>query len=141
MSQLEEIEVGWEWMKQTPLVAGLKAGNMVVLSGCVALDSNGRVVGEGDLGAQTRKCFENIRDALVRAGAGLSDVIKLTTYFTVDITDATVRKIYWDVRSEFFGAHRPASTGVQVASLIYPSLLLEIEAMAVIADAGSRRLE
>ena len=125
-------------MKQTPLVAGLKVGNMVVLSGCVALDSNGRVVGEGDLAAQTRKCFENIQESLVRAGASLSDVVKLTTYFTVDIADAAVRKTYWDVRSDFFGAHRPASTGVQVARLIYPSLLLEIEAVAIIADPSSR---
>src|SRR5262245_53526783 len=100
--------------KHTPLIQGVKVGNVVYLSGKVALDDSGNVVGRGDLVAQTRKCFENIRDALAVAGASLTDLVKLTTYFTVDITDPAVTQAYWNVREEFLGSHRPASTGLRV---------------------------
>jgi enamine deaminase RidA (YjgF/YER057c/UK114 family) len=135
MSHIQEIDVGWAWARGTPLVPAVKVGNVVYLSGQVALDHSGTVVGEGNLRVQTRKCFENIQDVLARVGGHLTDVVRLTTYFTIDITDAAARKIYWDVRNEFFGVHKPASTGIQVEMLIYPTLLLEIEAIAVLPDA------
>ncbi len=116
----------------TPLTQGVKVGNFIYLSGKVALDDRGHVVGPGDLVVQTRKCFESIRDVLAVAGASLTDLVKLTTYFTVDITDPAVTRAYWNVREEFLGSHKPASTGLRVHSLIHPELLLEIDAVAVL---------
>jgi enamine deaminase RidA (YjgF/YER057c/UK114 family) len=72
-----------------------------------------------------------MRELLDLAGAGFKDVVQLTTYFTIDITDSSVRRAYWQVRQEFFGSHKPTSTGMQIRALLYPSLLLEVAAIAV----------
>src|SRR5690349_20018618 len=110
MSHISQLEPRFSWDDDTPLTQGVKVGNHIYLSGQVALDSNGDVVGKGDLVAQTRKCFENIRDLLNLAGGSLNDLVKLTTYFTVDISDPTITRAYWNVRQQFLGAHKPAST-------------------------------
>jgi 2-iminobutanoate/2-iminopropanoate deaminase len=132
MVHISQLEPRFSWDDNTPLTQGVKVGNHVYLSGQVALDSNGSVVGKGDLVAQTRKCFENISALLNLAGGSLTDLVKLTTYFTVDISDPGVTRAYWNVREEFLGSHKPASTGVRVQSLIYPELMLEIDAIAVL---------
>ncbi|MNO06943.1 hypothetical protein D3C81_2289360 [compost metagenome] len=61
----------------------------------------------------------------------MSDIVKLTTYFACPLT-SDVTKAYWGVRKHYFGDYRPASTGVEVSALIFPSLLIEIEAEAVV---------
>jgi enamine deaminase RidA (YjgF/YER057c/UK114 family) len=132
MAHITQLDPKVAWDDSTPLTQGVKVGNLIYLSGQVALDSEGNVVGKGDLVAQTRKCFENIRDVLQLAGASLSDLVKLTTYFTVDIADPAVTRAYWNVREQFLGSHKPASTGLRVNSLIDPELLLEIDAVAVL---------
>jgi enamine deaminase RidA (YjgF/YER057c/UK114 family) len=132
MAHITQLDPKVAWDDSTPLTQGVKVGNLIYLSGQVALDGEGNVVGKGDLVAQTRKCFENIRDVLQLAGASLSDLVKLTTYFTVDIGNPAVTRAYWNVREEFLGSHKPASTGLRVHSLIYPELLLEIDAVAVL---------
>lgn len=132
MAHIKQLEPQFSWDDNTPLTQGVKIGNLIYLSGQVALDKEGNVVGKGDLVAQTRKCFENIRDVLRLAGASLSDLVKLTTYFTVDIADPVITRAYWNVREDFLGSHKPASTGLRVQSLIYPELLLEIDAVAIL---------
>jgi enamine deaminase RidA (YjgF/YER057c/UK114 family) len=132
MAHITQLEPHFSWDDNTPLTQGVKVGNFIYLSGQVALDSNGDVVGKGDLVAQTRKCFESIRELLRLAGGSLTDLVKLTTYFTVDIGDPAVTRAYWSVREEFLGSHKPASTGVRVQSLIHPELLLEIDAIAIV---------
>jgi 2-iminobutanoate/2-iminopropanoate deaminase len=134
MNHITEIVVKTPRYEGTPMTQGVKVGNFIYLSGKTALDENGNVVGPGDLVAQTRKCFESIRDVLALAGASLTDIVKLTTYFTVDITDPSVTRAYWGVRQEFLGPHKPASTGLRVHSLIKPELLLEIDAVAVLPE-------
>jgi 2-iminobutanoate/2-iminopropanoate deaminase len=135
MAKISQLGANLARHQGTPLSQGVTVGSFIYLSGKVAIDENGKVVGPGDLVAQTRKCFENIRDSLALAGASLTDLVKLTTYFTVDITDPGVTKAYWRVREEFLGSHKPASTGVRVHSLIRPDLLLEIDAVAVLPGA------
>ncbi|MBW7836062.1 MAG: RidA family protein [Sphingomonadales bacterium] len=130
MSDINFIDPGWQWDAEFPLSQGLRVGDVVILSGQCAIDGEGKVVGAGDLRAQTRKIFENIQEILDKAGASFTDIVKLTTFFTVDITDFEAVKGYFDVRREFFGAHKPASTGVQVTALVYPELMLEVEATA-----------
>jgi reactive intermediate/imine deaminase len=105
------------------------SGKLVVVSGQVAFDAEGRVVGPGDAEAQTRQVFANLRTALAAAGAGLENIVKLTVYLT-DIGDlAAVRR----VRNEVFDpAAPPASTLVAVAALVDPALRVEIEALAVV---------
>jgi reactive intermediate/imine deaminase len=105
------------------------SGKLVAVSGQVAFDADGRVVGPGDAEAQTRQVFANLQTALAAAGASLENIVKLTVYLT-DIGDlAAVRR----VRNEVFDpAAPPASTLVAVAALVDPALRVEIEALAVV---------
>lgn len=114
-------------------VAVASAGRTVYVSGQIALDSTGRVVGAGDLRAQVVQAYENLKAALAAADAGFADVIKLTT-FVVGLTPERAQVVR-DVRAEYLPhGHKPASTMVGVASLVDPSLLVEVEAIAVLAD-------
>jgi reactive intermediate/imine deaminase len=103
----------------------VRFGDLLFISGLVGVDADGRVVGEGDAARQTRQIFENMARVLNAAGAGFGDVLKVTVYLK-NIDD---RPRINPVRQEFFGAARPASTLVEVSSLIHPDLLVEIEAV------------
>jgi enamine deaminase RidA (YjgF/YER057c/UK114 family) len=105
------------------------SGRLIAISGQVALDEHGALVGEGDPEAQARQVFENLRRCLAAAGASFSDVIKLTYY----VTDVAHLPAIRAVRTDFAGTDPlPASTAVQVAALFRPELLMEIEAFALI---------
>jgi 2-iminobutanoate/2-iminopropanoate deaminase len=106
----------------------VRAGNLLFISGCVSLDADGKVVGEGDVVAQARQVFANIRLVLAAAGATFADVVKVTTFLT-NIDD---RARINPVRQEFFGVARPASTLVEVSALVLPEFLIEVEAVAVL---------
>jgi 2-iminobutanoate/2-iminopropanoate deaminase len=106
----------------------VRAGNLLFVSGCVALDEHGNLVGEGDVVAQTRQVFANIGLVLEAAGATFADIVKVTT-FLMDIDD---RARINPVRQEFFGDARPASTLVEVSALVLPEFLIEVEAVAVV---------
>ncbi len=112
-------------------VLAVRGGKLVFVSGQVPTDEKGDLVGKGDLKAQTTKVFENLRTALLGAGAGLGDIVKLTTYvvnYRVEMLP-TLR----DVRSAFLGDIAvPASTLVGVQALARPEYLIEIEAIAVV---------
>ncbi|MCD6675207.1 MAG: RidA family protein [Burkholderiaceae bacterium] len=123
----------WDWEKDMPPAPGIRAGNTVYLSGQIALGSDGMLVGVGNLTAQARQCFENIRAILARSGGTMGDIVKMTTYFTGKL-NADVAREYWVVRREVFGNYRPASTGVQVQALLLPECLIEIEVIAVLAQ-------
>ena len=103
-------------------------GRLIAISGQVALDETGRLVGPGDPEAQARQVFENLRRCLAAADATFVDVVKLTVYVTDLATMTAVRA----VRDEYVDTTRPpASSAVQVAGLVLPELLLEIDALAV----------
>ena len=106
----------------------VRAGNLLFVSGCVSVDAEGNVVGVGDVVAQARQVFANIRLCLAAAGATFADVVKVTTFLT-DIAD---RARINPVRQEFFGDARPASTLVEVSALVLPEFLIEVEAVAVV---------
>jgi reactive intermediate/imine deaminase len=129
MPEKHVIDPGWKWDANFPLSQGLKVGNLLFLSGQVAVDSDGNIVGKGDLKAQTRQVFENIKTILEKAGASFDNVVKMTTYFTTDIRHY---EDYFAVRREYFKGVNPASTGVQVAALAFEGLLLEVEVIAVL---------
>ncbi|HEX3453793.1 MAG TPA: RidA family protein [Gaiellaceae bacterium] len=106
----------------------VQAGDLLFISGCVALDADGKVVGENDVVAQARQVFENIGLCLAAAGASFEDVVKVTTF----LTDVRDRGRINPVRQEFFGDARPASTLVEVSALVIPEFLIEVEAVAVV---------
>jgi enamine deaminase RidA (YjgF/YER057c/UK114 family) len=98
------------------------------VSGQVALDEKGEVVGVGDPLAQARQVFRNLGRCLAAAGADFGDVVKLT-YFVTDIAHLPAVRI---ARDEVIDIERPpASTAVQVAALFRPELALEVEALAL----------
>jgi len=108
-------------------------GPFVFVSGCIALDEQGHVVGPGDIAAQTRRSMENLQVCLEAAGATLQDVVKITNY----VLDAREYPKIAPVRSEFLKEPFPASTMVEVKGLIFPGLLIEVEAIAVVGAGTS----
>jgi reactive intermediate/imine deaminase len=105
-------------------------GRTIYVSGQVPLDRAGALVGAGDLAAQTRQVFENIKAALAAAGATFGDVVKLT-YF---VTDASQVQVVRDVRDTFIDRARPpASTLVEVRRLVRQEFQIEIDAIAQVA--------
>ena len=107
------------------------AGRTLYVSGLVATNEAGEVVGAGDVVEQTRQIFRNLKAILDAAGAKPADVAKVTIY----MRDVAQRPLINPIRQEFFGPHRPASTLVEISRLVRDDLLLEIEAVAQLPDA------
>lgn len=106
-------------------------GRFVAISGQLPLNEHGTLVGANDPAAQARQVFENLRRCLSAAGAGFEDVVKLT-YFVTDMTHLPAIR---EARAAHIPADRlPASSAVQVAALVAPEFLMEIEAYAVLPD-------
>src|SRR3954447_23054177 len=109
----------------------LGRGRFVALSGQVALDEDGKLVGEGDAAAQARQVFENLRRCLTAAGATFDHVVKLT-YFVTDMAHLPALRA---ARAEHIPDDRlPAASAVQVAALVRPEFLMEVEAFAVVGE-------
>jgi len=106
------------------------SGRMVFVSGQVALDEQGNLVGPGDIAAQTEQVFANLGRALEAAGAGFEQVVKLNYYLTDVGGLATIRAI----RDRHLPADRPASTLVEVKGLFRPEFLIEVEAVAIVPE-------
>jgi enamine deaminase RidA (YjgF/YER057c/UK114 family) len=123
----------WPRIKNRPQSynAAVKKGNMIFLSGISSADPNtGKMLGQGDVVAQCRQCFLNIKDMLAAAGATFDDVVKTTDY----IVPAAMANYAGTgaVRKEFFTGIFPASTGVVVHSLLRPDMLIEIDVVAIV---------
>jgi len=106
-------------------------GRLVVISGQLAQDEHGELVGPGDPEAQARQVFQNIRRCLAEAGASFADVVKLG-FFVLDVAYLPALRAARDAVIDT--AEPPASTAVQVAGLIAPGYLLEVEAWALVDD-------
>ncbi|MEU2423597.1 RidA family protein [Streptomyces sp. NPDC007851] len=105
-------------------------GRFVAVSGQLPLDEHGELVGEGDPAAQAVQVFENLRRCLAAAGAGFDDVVKLTCF----VTDMAHMPALRAARAAHIPEDRlPASSAVQVAALVAPRFLMEVEALAVVA--------
>ncbi|MEU6467932.1 RidA family protein [Streptomyces massasporeus] len=108
----------------------LGTGRFVAIAGQLALDEGGRLVGEGDPAAQARQVFENLGRCLAAAGATFDDVVKLT-YFVTDMAHMPAVRA---ARAAHIPDDRlPAASAVQVAALVRPEFLIEVEAFAVVA--------
>ena len=104
------------------------ASRTVYIAGQVPMDTANNVVGEGDFEAQVRQAFENVRLGLESVGLTFANVVKMQ-FFVTDIANlARVR----DIRDEFIDTNNPpASTSVEVSALFHPSVLFEMDAVAV----------
>lgn len=115
-------------------VAVATGSKLVFLAGQVALDADGALVGEGDLAAQVEQCYLNVATALDAAGATFADVAKLTVYlvdWTPDKMSALAEGISRAAAKLGITAPPPL-TGIGVAALAGPGMLVEVEATAVI---------
>src|SRR4030095_6335687 len=113
-------------------VVETSGGRTVYVSGQVALDATGALVGTGDLKAQTRQVFENLKAALADSGGTLDDVVKITIF----MTDLSPIQDFRELRTGYIPRELPASTLVQVVRLARPDFLIEIEAVAVVRSGG-----
>jgi reactive intermediate/imine deaminase len=109
----------------------IRRGRIIYVAGQVPVDRSGKVVGEGDMRAQTQQTFENLKSALEASGAKFENVVKLNYYFS-DITQLSVVR---EVRDKFINAaNPPASTAVEVKRLFREPFLIEVEAVAVVPE-------
>jgi enamine deaminase RidA (YjgF/YER057c/UK114 family) len=112
-------------------------GKIIFISGQVGFDKNGKVV-SNDLQGQTKQAFENIKTALAAAGATWDDVVKINWY--IKDYKPEMRSMLREIRSAYTNKeHPPASTLVGVTSLASEDILLEVEAMAIVAEKPAKK--
>jgi 2-iminobutanoate/2-iminopropanoate deaminase len=109
-------------------VVSVEPRHLIFVSGQLARDKHGRVVGAGDMRAQLRQTLENLKSALEAAGASLSDLVRTNTY----VTDIDEYFKHTEIRMEYYSHAMPTSTTVEVRRLAQPELMVEIDAIAAL---------
>ncbi len=118
---------GTVWEDIVGYSRAVKVGNIIEISGTTSVVNN-EIIGKGDAYLQTKTILAKIKDVLEQAGATMNDVVRTRMY----VTDISQWEKIARAHSEFFGQIKPASTMVEVQSLIDPNLLIEIEATAIV---------
>jgi enamine deaminase RidA (YjgF/YER057c/UK114 family) len=130
MTVYEAIIPNATWPKSFTFSPAVRVGNLIFLSGTTATDEKGRIVGKGDIVAQTRQIFSKFATVLESVGGSLANIVE-TTEYVLSLEDyqktAAVR------RELFNGPPWPAATGVVVSGLVRADALIEIKATAVLS--------
>jgi enamine deaminase RidA (YjgF/YER057c/UK114 family) len=124
------ISSGGPWEEAVGYSRAVRVGNLVFVAGTTAAQADGTVFGGDDAYLQAKRCFEIIGNALAAAGAEMADVVRTRMY----VTDISRWEEIGRAHGEVFRDTRPAATMVQVAGLIAPGMLVEIEADAVVLE-------
>lgn len=111
-----------------PHAVSVEGGRVLYLSGQLAVNVDGKLVGEGDMRAQYIQVAENLKAVLEDAGASLKDIVKMNTF----ITDMAAHMECIDLRQKYFGEAWPTSTTVEVSKLAVPGSMIEIEVIAIV---------
>ncbi len=101
---------------------------LIWVSGQIALDENGKLIGKGDIGTQTEQCIKNVETALKKLGGSLDDVVQVTVF----VKEMRGLKTIHEVRLKYFKEPYPTSTLVEVKGFVNPGALIEINALAAV---------
>jgi len=130
MKERIKVSSGTRWEEFVGYSRAIRVGNVVEVSGTVAVDDKGYVVGKNDPYQQTVFVLNKIKSALTKAGSKMEDVVKTRIY----VSDINNYEAIGRAHGEFFRNIQPASTLFQVSSLIGLDFLVEIEATAIISE-------
>ncbi len=119
---------GAPWEEIVGYSRAVRVGNIIEVTGTVAVDENGKTVGVGNPYEQTKFVIKKIETVLQRAGASLNDVVRTRMF----VTDISHWEEYGKAHGEFFGTIKPCTTMIQISQLISPEYLIEIEATAIV---------
>jgi enamine deaminase RidA (YjgF/YER057c/UK114 family) len=128
MTDRQRVSSGSPYEPRIGFSRAVRVGDTVYVSGTVAWDNEGKLVGAGDVYAQAKQAIRNVERALIQAGASLEDVVRTRIY----VTDISRLEEAARAHGEAFGEIRPASSMVEVSALADPEMLFEIEAIAVV---------
>ena len=129
MTQRINISSGAIWEDKVGYSRAVKVGNHIEVSGTVASDDNGNVVGENDPYQQTKYILQKIEKALVNAGASLQDVVRTRMF----VTDISRFEEFGRAHGEAFSMIKPCTSMLEVKGLVAPEYLIEIEATAILS--------
>jgi enamine deaminase RidA (YjgF/YER057c/UK114 family) len=121
---------GAKWEDIVGYSRAVKIGNIVEVTGTVAVDDNSNLVGGNDAYEQTKFIIQKMEAVLLRAGASLKDVVRTRMF----VTDISRWEEYGKAHGEFFKDIKPCTTMVEVSKLISPEYLIEIEATAILSS-------
>jgi len=116
--------------KQYAWSDAVKKGKIITVGGLVSADENHHTLHPGDLEAQTREIYEQLKKILEKAGASFDDIVKTVDYITPHALPSYVATA--KIRREYFGDNYPAATGIVVNRLLREDWLIEIEAIAIL---------